>query len=86
MQGRIAIEDLSTQEVLVELNDVIIHQHIPLRSHIHLKNPRSTQKYPHLDIIEEDMNKIVCKESLGRLSHQLLKVKTKGERILKLGC
>jgi hypothetical protein len=86
MQGRITIKDLSTREMLVELNDVIIHQHIPLRSRIHLKNPRATQKYPYLDIIEEDMNKIVCKESSRRLSHQLLMVKTKGERISKLGC
>ena len=86
MQRRITIEDLSTQEVLVELNDVIIHQHIPLRSRIHLKNPRATQKYPHLDIIKEDMNKIVCKGSLGRSILQLLMMKTKGERMLKLGC
>jgi hypothetical protein len=34
---------------------------------------------------EEDMNNAACKGSLVRLSHQLLMVKIKMERMLKLG-
>jgi hypothetical protein len=78
MQGGIVIEDPGTQEVLPKLKGIIIHQLIQPRSHMHLKNQRATQKCPLLDIKEEDMNKTICKESLGRLSHQLLMVKKKG--------
>jgi hypothetical protein len=86
MQGGIVIEDLGTQEVLPELKGIITHQLIQPRSHMHLKNQRVVPEVSPLDIKEEDMNKIVCKESLGRLSHQILMVKTNGERMLKLGC
>jgi hypothetical protein len=55
VQGGIVIEDPSTQEVLVELKEIIIHQIIHPQSHMHLMNQRIVHKCPQSYVKKEDM-------------------------------
>jgi hypothetical protein len=77
------LDSQGTQEFLPNIKGIITHQHLQRGIHLHPKNHRETQKCTYSDIKGKGMRKTICKESLGRSSHQHLMVKIIWERMLK---
>jgi hypothetical protein len=86
MQGWVTTKNPNNQEVLVELKNITTHLLIQLVTFMHLKSQGEAHTCLLLGIKEEDMSWTYCKLTLGIISHQPLKVKTKGEMMLKPGC